>query len=50
MRRANGLLSGGEGWAMAVGPNLPGFATAVVGVDDGQPLLVGPLAPGRMAA
>jgi len=44
------LLSGGEGWAMACGPALAGYATAIVAHDDGMPLGVIPLNVERAAA
>lgn len=40
------LLAGGAGWAMARGPAVAGFATAIVARDDGAPLVVVPLTPG----
>lgn len=45
------LLSGGEGWAIAAGPVVPGYATAVVARDDGTPLtLTLPMRHERKAA
>ena len=38
------LLAGGDGWAMGVGPAMPGYATALVTCDDGAPLMLMSLA------
>ena len=48
--RVPALVSGGEGWAIATAPALPGFATAIVAQDDGTPLIVAPFEIGAHAA
>jgi 4'-phosphopantetheinyl transferase len=44
------LLSGGDDWAMAAGPALVGYATAIVAHDDGGALVVMPPATQQRAA